>query len=117
MNYVMIYIDDMKQAIPMRAASVDTTTQIVTMEFKIRNQQIVALMKRKGYHHAINAMLYIEYIGIIQIDMKGFYISSFHVGCCSFLHLLPSLSVYPNANMMAHNTLCRNVCVYSTTAS
>ena len=63
----------------MKSAAVDPTTQIVSLRFKIKNREILKYMKKHKYKHSINAMLYIEYIGIIQIDMKGFYISSFRV--------------------------------------
>ena len=78
-NYCVLYIDEMKHSIAMKSASVDTTTQIVSLKFKIKNREILKYMKKHNYKHSINAMLYIEYIGIIQIDMKGFYISSFRV--------------------------------------
>lgn len=78
-NFCSLSIDEMKQAIPMKSASVDTNTQIVSLTFKIRNKEILKYMKKHQYKHSVNAMLYIEYIGIIQIDMKGFYISSFRV--------------------------------------
>lgn len=78
-NYCVLYIDEMKHSIQMKSASVDTTTQIVSLKFKIKNREILKYMNKHNYKHSINAMLYIEYIGIIQIDMKGFYISSFRV--------------------------------------
>ena len=78
-NYCSLMIDEMKHPIPMKSASVDTTTQIVSLKFKIKNSQILKYMKKKGYKYSVNAILFIEYIGIIQVDMKGFYISSFHV--------------------------------------
>jgi len=76
-NFCAIYIDEMPHAIPMREARVDITTQIVAISFKIKNEQILKYMQKHDLKHSVKAMLYIEYIGIIQIDMKGFYISSF----------------------------------------
>lgn len=77
-NFCTLIIDEMKHPIPMKSASVDTQTQIVSLKFKIKNSEILKYMERKKYKYSVNAMLFIEYIGIIQIDMKGFYISSFH---------------------------------------